>query len=145
MIHHPRPPKTVTGPARSARSTEPVPNLRHLTTVELCQSNNTRLTEVILLKLESLDKRKFVDRQLTTKVRVLLELLRDSLTGRYPKLSVTAFAEVLLAMDYFIEVQDAIPDTWPRGYEDDLHRINRVWREFKAEIDQYISTAERRW
>ena len=48
-------------------------------------------------------------------MRILLELLRDSLTGQYTKLSVAAFAEILLAMDYFIEVYDDIPDTWPRG------------------------------
>ena len=50
---------------------------------------------------------------------------------------VAAFAEILLGMDYFIEVYDEIPDTWPRGYEDDLKRINEVWRDNRVEIEAY--------
>ena len=41
-------------------------------------------------------------------------------------------------MDYFIEVFDEIPDTWPRGYEDDLQRIDGVWRDNRAEIEAYL-------
>ena len=116
----------------------PVPNLRHVTTGELCQQDNSRLTEVILLKLNSLDTGSFVERQVISKVRVLLELLRDTLTGRYTQLSVVAFAEILLVMDYFIEVYDLIPDTWLRGFEDDLRKIEEVWRGNRNEIGRYL-------
>lgn len=132
-----------TGPRAASRpggidaNSGAVADLRQVTTGELCQKSNTRLTDAIVSKLETLNAGKFVERQVIARVRILLELLRDTLTGHYTKLSVPAFAEILLAMDYFIEVYDDIPDTWPRGYEDDLRRINEVWSDNRPEIDAY--------
>lgn len=113
-------------------------NLRQVTTGDLCQSRNTRLTDAIVLKLDTLNSGNFIERQVISRVRVLLELLRDTLTGRYSQLSVAAFAEILLAMDYFLEVYDVIPDTWPRGYEDDLRRLDAVWHDNRAELARYL-------
>lgn len=131
-------PRPVARSRRPESSPVPVANLRELTTGDLCQSRNTRLTDAIVLKLDTLNSGNFIERQVISRVRVLLELLRDSLTGRYSQLSVAAFAEVLLAMDYFIEVNDEIPDTWPRGYEDDLRKLNAVWSDNRAELARYL-------
>ncbi|NNC87650.1 MAG: hypothetical protein HKN82_04225 [Akkermansiaceae bacterium] len=116
---------------------EPGGNLRHITTGELRRAGNTRLTEMIAAKLHTLDDKAFMDRQVRPKVRVLLELLRDTLAGRYPHLSVAAFAEILLAMDYFLEVRDEIPDTQDRGLEDDYRRITAAWDRHDREIAGY--------
>jgi uncharacterized membrane protein YkvA (DUF1232 family) len=140
MSIHPQAGRAGTTSATRQSST-PVPNLRHVTTGELCQSDNSRLTDVIVLKLNTLDRQNFIEQQVLAKVRVLLELLRDTLTGRYTRLSVAAFAEILLAMDYFIEVYDEIPDTWPHGYEDDLRRIDGVWQRYRSEIAAYLEAS----
>ena len=130
--------RLVPRPGRLEPAAEAVANLRQVTTGELCQKSNTRLTDAIVSKLETLNTGNFVERQVISKVRVLLELLRDALTGDHSELSVAAFAEILLAMDHFIEIYDTIPDTWPRGYEDDLQRINAVWHDNRREIAAYL-------
>jgi len=137
---HPQTPRTraASRPGRIDSNSGAVANLRQVTTGELRQKSNTRLTDAIVSKLETLDAGNFVERQVIARVRILLELLRDTLTGHYTKLSVAAFAEILLAMDHFIEVYDLIPDTWPRGYEDDLQRIDEVWRDNRMEVEAYL-------
>ncbi len=140
MRMHPQTPRpqAASRPGRIDANSGTVENLRQVTTGELCQKSNTRLTDAIVSKLETLNAGNFVERQVIERVRVLLELLRDTLTGHYTRLSVAAFAEILLAMDHFIEVYDLIPDTWPHGYEDDLQRIDGVWRDNRAEVDAYL-------
>lgn len=112
-------------------------SLRGVTTGELRNRGNSRLTELIVAKIHSLNTGNFVDRQLLPKVRTLLELLRDTLSGRYPHLSVAAFAEVLLAMDHFIEVNDDIPDPRHRGMEDDYRKVIAVTENHHREIKAY--------
>ena len=71
-------------------------------------------------------------------MRLLLALLRDTLSRRWPHLSLAAFAEILVAMDYFIEVNDDIPDTYDGGYVDDLRRLSAVCKDHRLEIEDYL-------
>ena len=112
-------------------------NLRGMTTGELRQRGNSRLCEAIVEKIHGLDDQRFIDRQLLPQVRLVLELLRDTLSGRYPHLSVAAFAELLLAMDHFLEVDDEIPDTRMRGMEDDLRRVAATLADHEREVRAY--------
>ena len=68
----------------------------------------------------------------------MLGLLRDSLSGRYPYLSMVAFAELLLAMHYFIEVRDEIPDTYDLGFMDDLRRLDGYTKAHRGEVEAYL-------
>ncbi len=114
--------------------------LRDLRASDLRKGAGSELPELILAKLASLDTTGFTERQLTKRARLLLELLRDTLGGRYPDLSLPAFADIVLAMDYFVAVHDEIPDTLPGGLADDLRKFDETIATHRGEIEAY-----RRW
>lgn len=111
-------------------------NMRGVTTGQLRQRENSRLCNTIAERLQSLNTYPFEDRQLVPQVRLVLELLRDTLRGRYPHLSVAAFAELLLAMDHFLEVEDP-PPLHPGGTQDNLARIATTLSDNQREIRAY--------
>jgi len=95
------------------------------------------LVDVVIEKVNMLDGVNFSERQLEKEVRLMLELLRETLSRRYTRLSVLAFAHVLVALDHFVRVKDKKPDTHIGGYEDDLVVVKRVLDDFRTEISEF--------
>lgn len=93
--------------------------------------------EVLAFKLATLDPHRFTERLLAEKVGQLVEMVRESLAGRYVELSLVAFAHILTALDYFVVVYDRNPDTRIGGYSDDFEEINRVMNRFEGEIRKF--------
>src|SRR5258706_8582132 len=95
------------------------------------------LIDVVIEKVNMLDGLNFSERQLEKDVRLLLDLLRETLSRRYTRLSVLAFAHILVALDHFVRVKDKKPDTQVGGYEDDLAVVKRVLDDFRAEVGEF--------
>ena len=59
-------------------------------------------------------------------------------------MTLTALADFLRALDYFMRWADRIPDTWEGGYVDDLQEVLRVLavhRETIADYQAWLSKA----
>jgi len=117
---------------------EPAGSMRDLKAEDLCRGTGSQLPELIVAKLHTLNPTGFTERRVARKARLLLDLLRDTLSRRWPHLSLAAFAEILVAMHYFIKVNDEIPDTYDGGYIDDLRRLNAVCEDHRLEIEDYL-------
>lgn len=109
--------------------------LTQLTVTELF--NCGPLVDMLMEKVNSLDSSHFSERQLEKQVRLLICILRETLTRRYNGFSLLAFAHILVALDHFVRVKDRKPDTQVGGYEDDLIVINQVLKEFQGEFDRF--------
>jgi uncharacterized membrane protein YkvA (DUF1232 family) len=95
--------------------------------------------DIVTEKINSLDTLTFCEQELQRDVRLLLEVVRETLAGRYPHLSILAFAHILVALDHFVRVKDTNPDTTLGGYLDDLLVVREVLREFRSEVDQFAA------
>ena len=119
--------------------------LDQITFAELRSS--PKLMDALRGKLGDLRRAHFPDEELALKVNVLTDLLRETLLDRYQALSLRAFAHIAVALDYFLtlceDAPDAIKDSLPGGYVDDLRRINDVWRRFETEIRAFQRWSER--
>ena len=113
----------------------------HLTVGELFRPGP--LLDVLTEKAGSLNDRIFSERELEKEVRPLIDLLRETLSRRYNQLSILAFAHILVALDYFVRVKDAKPDTYVGGYTDDLAFLRRTLNDFRKEIDDFKAWQKR--
>ena len=109
--------------------------------------SSPKLIDALRGKLTDLRSARFPDEELALKVNVLTDLLRETLLDRYQALSVRAFAHIAVALDYFLTLRedapDAVKDSLPGGYVDDLRRVNDVWRRFEPEISAFQRWSER--
>ena len=112
--------------------------LNKLTVSEL--RHGDKLLEMVSLKLLGLGPDQFASRRIEERVRFLMDLLRETFANRYQDLSVSAYAHILVALDYFLKVKDSKPDTLPDGLNDDLDRFEELFAQFKLEFDAF-----RRW
>jgi hypothetical protein len=112
--------------------------LTQLSVNELFQSHSI-LIEILTEKVNGLDSNNLTERELEKEIRALIDLLRETLSRRYNGLSILAFAEILVGLDHFIRVNDAVPDTKIGGYQDDLAAIRKVSSEFREEFDRFIA------
>lgn len=101
------------------------------------------LLDVVTEKVNTLNSLNFCEHQLERDVRVLISLLRETLSRRYVHLSILAFAHILVALDHFVRVTDQKPDTHIGGYEDDMTIINGVLTEFRKEIAEFKAWKQR--
>jgi hypothetical protein len=109
--------------------------LAGLTFGELKSSD--KLINLLTQKVHELDPSRVENQVLEKRVRTLLELLRETLADRYQNLSIRAFAHILVALDYLLQVQDETPDTHEGGLNDDLQQLEEVFRNFKTEIEDF--------
>ena len=86
------------------------------------------LSEVITAKLATLTPGQFAHDRLTQGVRQMVSIIRDAVCGEYRGLTLTALADFLRALDYFMRWADRIPDTWEGGYVDDLQEVLQIGR-----------------
>jgi hypothetical protein len=119
--------------------------LDQITFAELRSS--PRLIDALRGKLGDLRQAQFPDEELSRKVNLLTDLLRETLLDRYQALSLRAFAHIAVALDYFLTLRedapDAIKDSLPGGYVDDLRRVNDVISRFEPEIRAFQQWNER--
>ena len=112
-----------------------VEGLSHLTFAEL--KSTGKLINTLTRKIHELDPRRFEDKLIEARVRLLMDLIRETLADRYQALSILAFAHILVALDHFLRVTDEKPDTLPGGFADDLQHIEQVCKQFKGEIEAF--------
>jgi hypothetical protein len=110
--------------------------LTQLSVDELFRSHSL-LIEILIEKVNALDSNNLAERELEKEIRPLIDLLRETLSRRYRGLSILAFAEILVGLDHFIRVDDAIPDTKIGGFQDDLAAIRKVSSDFRSEMDRF--------
>ena len=112
--------------------------LEKLTFRELQSSE--RLIRVLQAKLALLDPSQFTDQQCEALARTFIAIMQDVLTDRYQDISIRAFAHICVALDYFLDPSEAIPDARVGGLQDDLTFLLKTEARFSREIDAY-----RRW
>ena len=106
-----------------------------LTVTEL--RHGDQILAMLAVKLHSLDPAQFQSQDLEERVRLVMDILREVFANRYQALSISAFAHILVALDYFLKVKDELPDTHPDGYTDDFIQIDGVLKTFKTEMDAF--------
>jgi hypothetical protein len=113
--------------------------LDEITFAELRSSK--KLVEALRAKIGDLNPQKLTDQELSRKVNFLIEILRETLMDRYQALSLRAFAHMVVALDYFLSLDEhepgSIKDTYENGYVDDLQRMNAVFTRFSREIKAF--------
>jgi uncharacterized membrane protein YkvA (DUF1232 family) len=109
--------------------------LEKITCAELQSSQ--RLIELIKEKLNLLDAGDFGHEQAGGIATVFIELLKDTLEDRYQALSIRAFAHICVALDYFLDPDDAISDSVQGGLVDDMIFLQKTYNRFKLEIEKY--------
>jgi uncharacterized membrane protein YkvA (DUF1232 family) len=112
-----------------------IAGLSRLTFAELKSSD--KLVTMLTKKVHQLKPGRFTDDILESRVRMLIDILRETLSDRYQALSLRAFAHMMVALDYFLDAEDDTPDHLPGGYKDDLQRIEKVFSEFRTEIEAF--------
>ena len=115
--------------------------LGKLTCAELQSSQ--RLVHLLRAKLNLLTPGDFGQDRTAELAVVFTNLLKDTLEDRYQALSIRAFAHVCVALDYFLDPDDAILDTDRGGLVDDLIFLQKTYSRFKAEIDNYRQWKEK--
>ena len=109
--------------------------LETLTCGELQSSR--RLIELLKEKLNLLDPGDFGHERAGEIATVFTEILKDSLQDRYQALSIRAFAHIAVALDYFLDPDDAVLDSAQGGLVDDMIFLQKTYQRFKPEIDKY--------
>ena len=94
-----------------------------------------------------MDITQYANQEVARKVSLLTDLLKETLLDRYQDVSVRAFAHFAVALDYFLTLRedgpDAVSDTYPDGYIDDLKRLNDVFNRFDKEIVAFVKWRQR--
>ena len=115
--------------------------LEKLTCAELQSSQ--RLIELLKEKLNLLDAGDFGQERAGAMATVFIELLKDTLEDRYQALSIRAFAHICVALDYFLDPDDAVIDTQQGGLVDDMIFLQKTYNRFKSEIEKYKQWKDR--
>jgi hypothetical protein len=120
--------------------------LERLTCREMRSS--ARLVELVLEKVNLLDRSQFADEQCERLARTFLELIKDVLADRYQDLSIRAFAHICVALDYFLDPVETLPGAKPDaelgGFTDDLRFLVQTHSRFEREIDRYLTWKQSR-
>ncbi len=96
-----------------------------------------KILSMLATKLQALPTSQLQSRILEEKVGFLMQLLRETFANRYQALSLSAFAQILVALDYFLKVKDGKPDTLSNGYADDLAEINKIFEVHSQELSAF--------
>ena len=98
--------------------------LETLTCAELHSSH--RLIELLKEKLNLLNFGDFEQDRAGEIATVFIELLKDTLEDRYQALSIRAFTHVAVALDYFLDPDDAVLDSSQGGLVDDMIFLQKI-------------------
>jgi len=105
---------------------------------DLCHPG--RLAEAVITKLNLMPPGRLAHERLEQGIRLMLEMIREAVCGRYRRLPLTTLADFLNALHYFLKWRDRRPDTWDGGYVDDLEVVLRTLGAHDG-----VVTAYRRW
>jgi uncharacterized membrane protein YkvA (DUF1232 family) len=105
---------------------------------DLCHPG--RLSEAVITKLNLLPPGRFAHERLEQGIRLMLEMIREAVCGRYRRLPLTALDDFLDAIHYFLKWRDRRPDTWDGGYMDDLEVVLQA-----LAAHEPVVTAYRQW
>ena len=86
----------------------------------ICRASSSMLTEAVIGKLNLMPPGRVAHERLEQVIRLLLEMIRKAVCGRYRRLPLTTLADFLTVLHYFMKWRDRRPDTWDGGYVDDL-------------------------
>jgi len=64
-------------------------------------------------------------------------LLRAVGQRQYGSISLLAVLDILLAVDYFLVLEDEVPDSFESGYEDDARKLAAVFAKHRAELKEF--------
>ncbi len=109
--------------------------LEKVTCAELQSSE--RLIGLLKEKLNLLQAGSFGHEHAGRIATVFIELLKDTLEDRYQALSIRAFAHICVALDYFLDPDDAVIDTLQGGLVDDMVFLQKTYSRFELEIEKY--------
>lgn len=70
-------------------------------------------------------------------------LLRAVGQRQYGSISLLAVLDILLAVDYFLVLEDEVPDSFDSGYEDDARRLAAVFAKHQAELKEFRAWHDR--
>jgi hypothetical protein len=70
-------------------------------------------------------------------VRLASRLLRAVATKSYGRISMLAVLELLLAVDYFLVLNDGRADSEDHGYDDDAEKFNVVFKKHANELQKF--------
>lgn len=99
--------------------------------------NGVELIDALTEKINDLNPMAFQDRLVEHRVRLLLDVLRESFADRYHGLSLLGFARIVVALDYFVRTDDEHPDTEAGGFDDDLQVLEKVFHDFEDELEAF--------
>lgn len=102
---------------------------------DLCHPD--RLTEAVLAKLNLMPPGRLAHERLEQGIRLMLEMIRNAVCGRFRALPLTTLADFLKALHYFMKWRDRRPDTWEGGYMDDLEVVLQTTTEHEHAIAAY--------
>ena len=102
---------------------------------ELCHPG--RLTEAVITKLNLMPPGRLAHERLEQAIRLMLEMIREAVCGRYRRLPLTTLADFLTALHYFMKWRDRRPDTWDGGYMDDLELALETLGTHEAVVTAY--------
>ena len=100
--------------------------------------SSKRLVELMLAKVNLLDQSQFSDQRCEAIARTFLDIVKDVLSERYQNFSIRAFVHVCVALDYFLDPLERIPDAETGGFRDDLELLVNTEIRFKREIQKYL-------
>ncbi|MEP5612935.1 MAG: DUF1232 domain-containing protein [Cyclobacteriaceae bacterium] len=104
--------------------------------------NRTRLNEIISQAGEKLDTALGKSEKLkdaSTKIQLLIRMVKAHLSGRYTAFSTRTILLVTFALLYFVIPTDAIPDFLPiLGFSDDISILYFVWKQIDSDVSKFL-------
>ncbi|MEP1093574.1 MAG: DUF1232 domain-containing protein [Cyclobacteriaceae bacterium] len=105
-------------------------------------ADKTRLGEIISQAKEKLDYALGNSdklKGLSTKIQVLIRMIKAHLSGRYTAFSTRTILLITFALLYFIIPTDAIPDFLPIiGFTDDISILYFVWKQINSDVSKFL-------
>ena len=100
-------------------------------------SNPLLPAETLQAKLNGIPVDPKVFPQLAEEIRLIQELLFAFGSRRYGAISLLAIVDILLAVDYFISLDDGTPDSKEDGYADDAVVVHKAVLKHEAELKAF--------
>lgn len=100
--------------------------------------NKQRIVKLLSQATVKLSKKEDVFSAVLEDVRTLFDMLKQTVTGKYKKLSSSTIAMVVGALIYFVNPYDVVPDFIVGvGLLDDLKVLTLVTLKLKNEIEEF--------
>ncbi|PWU21383.1 MAG: hypothetical protein C5B50_01875 [Verrucomicrobia bacterium] len=120
-----------------ARQKAPIRNgLRDITVAE-CANDPAMLAELVERKRQELPVNARKDQRFAQQLEDTVRLLQAVGARSYPQISLRAVLDVLLAVDYFLVLEDDCRDSRDQGYEDDAKELNEVFLKHQTELNEF--------